>query len=195
MARQAIWCGDPDQGLTYVELAQVRADRLNDDACALLHAVRARALGQLGRADDAIAAVRVADAAKGRGRGEPSPWIVTYNDAHHYGDTGYALYQLELRGHRTEAARRFQLAIDTHAPRHERSRALTTTNLASLVMATGDPHEAVKVGHQALDRAGVMRSARARSDLRELRSHAKRHSAMPEVVDLRDRIGLVLASS
>src|SRR5262249_15942810 len=28
MARQAIWCGDPDTGLTFTELAMVRADRL-----------------------------------------------------------------------------------------------------------------------------------------------------------------------
>ncbi len=61
MARQASWCGDPDTGLTLTELALVRADQLGATERANLHAVRARALAQLRRADEAVRAVGQAD--------------------------------------------------------------------------------------------------------------------------------------
>ncbi|MGH3979168.1 MAG: XRE family transcriptional regulator, partial [Pseudonocardiaceae bacterium] len=68
---------------------------------------------------------------------------------------------------------------------------------ASLVMATGDPREAAALGAQALDGAGTLRSRRATNDLRDLRDLrrlAEPHTHLPEVADLRQRIGTVVAS-
>ena len=42
MARQEIWCGDPDTGLTYVKMALVRADRLTATERAMASTVRGR---------------------------------------------------------------------------------------------------------------------------------------------------------
>lgn len=61
MARQAFWLNDPDAALTYIELAQVRADRLVPAERAMLSAVRARALAKLGRVQDTVTAVGVGD--------------------------------------------------------------------------------------------------------------------------------------
>ncbi|HEV2373583.1 MAG TPA: helix-turn-helix transcriptional regulator, partial [Streptosporangiaceae bacterium] len=61
MARQATWCGQPDNGLTYAELALVRADRLTHTEQAMLHTARARALAKLGRVQETLAAVGRAD--------------------------------------------------------------------------------------------------------------------------------------
>ena len=61
MARQALWCSDPDAALTFIELALVRADRLTATERARLHTTRARALAKLGRAQDTVTAVGVAD--------------------------------------------------------------------------------------------------------------------------------------
>ncbi len=61
MARQAIWCGDPDAGLTFIGLAMARPDRLTATERAVLHTERAWALAKLGRVQDAVAAVGMAD--------------------------------------------------------------------------------------------------------------------------------------
>jgi hypothetical protein len=54
LARQAVWCGDRDTGLTHSAL--VRADRLTDTELAMLHTARARALGKLGQTRETFAA-------------------------------------------------------------------------------------------------------------------------------------------
>jgi hypothetical protein len=49
-ARQEIWMGNSDSGLTYAELGLARADRLTATERAMLHTARARALARLGDA-------------------------------------------------------------------------------------------------------------------------------------------------
>jgi len=61
MARQAIWTGRPDEGLTYAEHALVRADRLTATEQAMLHTARGRALAKMGRVRDTLIAVGTAD--------------------------------------------------------------------------------------------------------------------------------------
>ncbi|SHG23018.1 hypothetical protein SAMN05444320_10793 [Streptoalloteichus hindustanus] len=61
MARQEIWCGNWDAGLTLHDLALVRADRLTPTERAMLHTGRARALAKLGRVQETLRAVGAAD--------------------------------------------------------------------------------------------------------------------------------------
>ena len=57
---------------------------------------------------------------------------------------------------------------------YARSRAISGAKLATLIMATGDPHEACTIGHRAIDDAGQLRSRRAADDLRESRRFASK---------------------
>lgn len=195
MARQEIWRGEADLGLTYAELALVRADRLTDTERAMLHTARARALAKLGRYQDTLRAVGQADEAFAHSdaAGDP-PWMAYYDAAQHAGDTGHALFDLTVQGHRTAAANRLRAAVDGHTAGYVRSRAMSQTKLASLTMAVGDPGEAARIGLAAVTDAGRLHSRRAAMDLAELRSYAGRHTGDPEVAELRHRLTSALAS-
>src|SRR6266851_855582 len=194
MARQAIWCSNPDNGLTYTELALVRADRLTGTEQAMLHTARARALAKLGRVQETLAAVGNAD--DGFAQSIPSadpPWMAYYDYAQHHGDTGHALFDLAVHGYSAEpATQRLTEAVNGHEDAYARSRAISGTKLATLTMVSGDPREATTIGQRALDDAGQLRSRRAADDLRELRRSANTHALLPEVAELRGRItGLI----
>jgi hypothetical protein len=195
MARQEIWRGEADLGLTYAELALVRSDRLTATEQAMLHTARARALAKLGRRQDTLRAVGQADEAFAHTEpaGDP-PWMAYYDTAQHAGDTGHALFDLTVQGHRTEAPARLQTAVDGHTAGYVRSRAMSQTKLASLTMAVGDPDEAARIGLAAVTDAGRLHSRRAAMDLAELRSYAGRHAGVPEVAELRHRLATALAS-
>ena len=190
MARQAIWCGDPDSGLTHTELALVRADRLTGTERAMLHTARARALGKLGRTQDTVIAVGQADEAFADSQpSEDPPWMAYYDEAQHQGDTGHALFDLTIHAvPKIETAPRLAEAVRGHSDAYARSRAISGTKLATLIMATGDPHEASAIGQRAIDDAGRLRSRRAADGLRELRRFAGTHAVLPEVSELRERI-------
>lgn len=195
MAREEIWRGEPDLGLTYAELALVRSDRLTATERAMLHTARARALAKLGRYQDTLAAVGQADEAFGwSDPAEDPPWMSYYDAAQHAGDTGHALFDLSVQGHQTDAADRLKAAIDGHTAGYVRSRAMSQTKLASLTMAVGDPDEAVGVGLAAVSDAGRLSSRRAAMDLAELRDYSAQHGSTPAVADLRHRLAAALAS-
>jgi hypothetical protein len=189
LARQAIWCGDPDTGLTQAELALVRSDRLGGTERAMLHSARARALAKLGQVQATLDAVGAADEAFAAATPETDPpWMAYYGAAQHQGDTGHALFDLGMSGYRPEqAASRLVAAVQAHTDAYARSRAISGTKLASLTMTCGDPQEAVAIGSRALDDAGRVRSRRAADDLRELDSLAAVHAGRADVVDLRQR--------
>lgn len=117
-----------------------------------------------------------------------------YNAAQHHGDTAHAWFDLVIRAHQDpgQAQRRFAIAIAGHDDRYARSRAISRTKLASLLMATGDPQQAAAIGHQALDEAGSLTSRRAADDLKELGWFTGRHRQLPEGAFLRERINATL---
>ncbi len=192
MARQAVWCGQPDDGITYTEMGLVRADRLTATERAMLHTVRARALAKLGpaRAQEVLAAVGAADKAFAYSQPADDPsWMRFYDDAQHHGDTAHALYDVAMHTKlSTEAGSRFQYSVEHHQPEFARSRAISRTKLASLTMAQGDPREAAHIGQLALDDVGTVRSLRAADDLRELYRLAGTQTDIPEVDALRNQI-------
>lgn len=194
MARQAIWCGDPDSGLTFTELALVRADRLTATERAMLHTGRARALAKLAKMQETASAVGAADEEFGHSRPDDDPpWMRYYDTAQHAGDTGHALWDTAVRGHfYAEARDRLASAVTGHGDEFARARAISQTKLASLVMAVGDPAEAAMLGSLALDWAGTVKSRRAADDLRDLHRFALVHDNVTEVAELRHRIGTAL---
>ncbi|MBB6569620.1 XRE family transcriptional regulator [Kribbella sandramycini] len=198
MARQAIWCGDPDQGLTLTELALVRADRLTATERAMLLAARARALAKMGRAEETLRTVGLADEQFTRADPANDPdWMRYYDQAQHLGDTGHALWDLAVRQGeaKQEAASRLASAVAGHTETYVRSRAMSGIKLASLTMTVGDPQEAAVIGAQALKDAQSLRSRRAADDLRDLAHRASVHEPVAEVAELRHGIRLAVAAS
>lgn len=195
-ARQEIWCNDPDKGLTLAELALVRArDALTARERAMLHTARARALAKLGRVEETLAAIGMADAefSHADARVDP-PWMAYYDDAQHAGDTGHALWDLGVNGRFAERARhRLAAAVAGHTDDYARSRAISGIKLASLVAVTGDPAEAAALGVQALDDFGAVRSRRASDDLQELSALVRPHKAISGVKELQRRVKGLLA--
>jgi hypothetical protein len=194
MARQAMWCGDPDAGLTFIELAMVRADRLTATERAILHTGRAQALAKLGRVQDAASAVGVADEEFSHARPANDPVHVCYYDtARHAGETGLVLWDVAVHGHFvTEARHRLSTAVTGRGEEFARTRAMDQIKLASLVMVTGDPAEAAVIGGQALDAASAIRSRRAADNMRALRRFAEPHERLSGVAELIHRIGSVV---
>ncbi|MGY4103603.1 XRE family transcriptional regulator [Nocardia sp. R16R-3T] len=196
MARQAIWCGQPDDGLTLVELAMVRGDRLTATERAMLHAARARALAKLHRTEDAIRAIGQADDAFAAASPANDPaWMAYYDAAQHSGDTGHALFDIAIQGQFAgEARHRLEAAVAGHSAAYLRSRAISGIKLASLTMATGDPSEAAVIGNTALIDAGHVRSRRAADDLRELADAAAPHTGITDVDELHAHVTSTLAA-
>lgn len=197
LARQAVWIGAPDDGLTYAEKGLVRSDRLTATEQAMLHTARARAFGKMGNVRDTMAAVGAADEAFARARPtEESPWMAYYDEAQHNGDTAHALFDLAILAGQDpgRAARRFNTAVNGHADAYKRSRAISRTKLASLLMAKGDPRQAAALGHAALNEVGRLTSRRAADDLRQLGRFASKHRTVREASALRDRIAATVSA-
>lgn len=157
---------------------------------ATLHVARARAFAKMGQAQDALSAVGAADDAFTHTRPDQEPpYMAYYDNAQHHGDTGHALYDLALAGHdATKASGRLQTAVDGHSEPYARSRAISRTKRASLIMATGDPQEATNIANAALDEVGSIHSRRAADDMRDLARLASPHAKSTDVQALRARI-------
>ncbi|MFF5538498.1 helix-turn-helix domain-containing protein [Streptomyces cinerochromogenes] len=191
LARQAVWIGEPDEGLTHAEKGLVRSDRLTATERAMLHTARARAFGKMGNVRDCMAAVGQADEAFAQARpSEDPPWMRYYDEAQHNGDTAHALFDLAVLAGQDpgRAARRFDAAVNGHSEAFKRSRAISLTKLASLIMAKGDPRRAAAIGHTALDEVGRLTSRRAADDLRQLGAFAIKRRTVGEAMELHERI-------
>ena len=195
MARQAIWVGDPDTGLTLTELALVRADRLTATERAMLLAARARALAKLHRVQDTLTTVGLVDEAFSATDPTVDPaWMGYYDHAQHAGDTGHALFDLAVEGRFvTEANDRLSVAVDGHTDAYARSRGISGLKLASLTMVTGDPHQAVAIADRAAVDLGPVRSRRAAQDMDEVHQFAANHDHLDDVADLRHRLPALAA--
>jgi hypothetical protein len=196
MAVQAIWTGQPDEGLTLTELALVRADdRLTATEQAMLHTDQAKALAKMRRGNETLRAVGTADDHFAHSTPDNDPPLMAYyNAAFHAGNTGFALFDLAILGHSPaqEATDRFTAAVAGLPTGCARPLARCQVKLASLTMATGDPLQAATLGHEALNAASAIRSRCASDDLRELARYAAAHQHLDEVAHLRHRIGTLL---
>ncbi len=190
MARQAIYVGRPDDGLSLIELAQVRQDRQASTVRAMLSTVRARALAKMGRAEDCHAAVQTAEAHFANSAPDDDPgWITYFNEAHLYGDTGHAMLDIALDGHYVADTRaRLHQAVTRYTAEQARSRAFAVGKLAILELAKGDAQAGVLHAQQALAADAPLRSARAVDDLKALDMALSIRSEVSGAQDVREQI-------
>jgi hypothetical protein len=194
MAKQAVGTGQPDDGLTLAEHALVRSDQLTATVRALLHTDRGRALAKMRRINETLTAIGTADDHFAHAIPDNEPlFMADYDDARHALLTGQPLFDLAILGRdQSEATDRLAAAAAGHTEDNTRARAVCLTKLASLTMATGDPLQAVSIGHEALKVASTLRSHRVTEELRELSRHAAPHQNLDEVAHLRHRISTLL---
>jgi hypothetical protein len=195
MAKQAIRAGRPDEGLTLAEHGLVRSDRLTVAGRSMLHTDRGRALARMHRVSETLSAIGTADDhfAHFTPDNEP-PFLARHNPARHALLAGQPLADLAiLLGSDPRAATdRLTTAAAGHDNNH--AHAICLVKLACLTMATGDPIQAVTIGHEAVDAAGTLRSRLVTDHLRELARHTTRHPEINEVTALNQRITTALAS-
>jgi transcriptional regulator with XRE-family HTH domain len=170
MARQAVYIGQADDGLSLIELAQVRQDRQTSTVRAMLSTVRARSLAKLERDEEAYGAVRLAeDEFANQPPGNDPDWITYFNEAHLYGDTGHAMLDIAMRNRYVEDTRdRLRNAVTRYTHEQARSRAFAVGKLGILELTVGDPQAGMLYGRQALTAAAPLRSRRAADDLKAL---------------------------
>jgi hypothetical protein len=182
-ARQAVWVGDADAGLTLAQLGLVRNDRLTATETAMLHTATARAHGRLGNIDETVRAVGAADDSyASTDRSNDVPWMAYYDDAQHNGDTGHALFELAIHGLRAEeATRRLAGAVGGHTDAYIRSRSFSGFKLATLTMHLGEPEKAVAIANAAIRDAEGIRSPRLRRTALEIQPLAAAHQSDDEV--------------
>ncbi|WP_327096104.1 XRE family transcriptional regulator [Nocardia vinacea] len=190
MARKMAYIGNADGGLSLIELAQVRSDRLSATTRAMLSALRAQYLAATARPDEALSEVAHADEYFAqRTPATDAPWLCFYDEAEHLGSTGKALIPIAQARHRIElAAPRIQRAVELQAAEYPRSQTFSLTRLATLTMQLGDPKEAVALGLRAATQAGQLDSHRIHNELQRLAAASSRHRRMRDVVELREVI-------
>ncbi|MEU2178639.1 XRE family transcriptional regulator [Nocardia sp. NPDC019219] len=190
MARKTAYIGNADGGLSLIELAQVRSDRLSATTRAMLSALRAQYLAAMERPDEALSEVARADEQFAeRNPATDAPWLCFYDEAEHFGSTGKALTPIAQRRHRIElAALRIRRAVDPQAAEYPRSQTFSLTRLATLTMQIGDPKEAAVLGIRAATQASRLDSHRIQNELQRLAAASSRHRRMSDVVALREVI-------
>lgn len=196
MARQAIYVGRPDDGLSLVELAQVRQDRHTPTVRAMLSTVHARTLAKVDRGEDCYGAVMAAeDQFSNQNTKEDPPWITYFNAADLAGDAGHALLDVALTGKHIDGARnRLRQSIDSYSPTQARARAFSLGKLAILELKVGDASQGVMYGEQALNAEAPLKSRRAKDDLAEVRKALGKRADVAGAAELRSRLTQVLKS-
>ncbi|MFF2920952.1 hypothetical protein ACFVTP_00820 [Streptomyces celluloflavus] len=113
-----------------------------------------------------------------------------YDNAQHHGDTGHASFDLALLPGQSSAmaTSRLRSAINEHTGDYVRSRALSGTKPATLIMAMRDPKEAMSIGHRALDEVDRLRSKRAIDDVTNLSKASARYTGNSDIAAFRERI-------
>jgi DNA-binding XRE family transcriptional regulator len=185
-ARQEIWRGNLDAGLTYAQLGLVRSDRLTATEQAMLHTATARAFAKLGNARDTLRSIGRADENfTASSPAEDPPWMAYYDQAQHLGDTGHALFDLAVHGEQIrEATGRLADAVAGHSDDYVRSRAFSGFKLAELTMRVGDPRQAVSIAQAAISDAETVHSRRLDQVTAELVRASALHGDIPEVARL-----------
>lgn len=191
LARQETWVGNPELGLQLVQGVIEQERRLPATAVALAHGVHSRVLANLGLVGETLAAIGSADNAMDLSDPANDPaFLRPYSRATHFGNTGHALVDLVVVGGHHDLAKLAGVRVKAEMTETTSTRSLTFDNITActLVMAAGDPEQAVVLGDAALAGMATLDSYRAKLMMWRLRDVAARHENRPDVENLRRTI-------
>jgi hypothetical protein len=128
------------------------------------------------------------------GSGRRSVLIAYFDEAELAGVIGGRLLDFTHRDrkHGDQAVAAIGRAIQLRRPRRLRSTALDQLGLAEARILQGEPDEAARLGHQAVDTVEATHSGRVRVKLIELHRHTEAYAPVPSVGDLRERVTTIL---
>lgn len=197
MARQAIYVGRPDDGLSLIELAQVRQDRQTPTVRAMLSTVHARTLAKVNRGEDCYGSVLTAeDHFSDQNSSEDPPWITYFNAADLAGDAGHALLDVALTGkHVDDARNRLCESVDSYSATQVRARAFSLGKLAILELSVGNASQGIVYAEQALNAEAPLKSSRAKDDLVEVCKALAGRAKLTGATELRSRIAQTLSAT
>lgn len=198
VSRMLAYGGDGEAALTMSRQSQLRTDRLTPLARACMALVEAIAHGKCGDEQSCLAVIRRAEEhfASAVPANETATMIDFFSPAELAGDSGYALLPLAMRGeHVTTTVELLRSAAASYPADKARSRGLTELRLASLLLAQGDPAEAVTLATGALDDVGSVHSRRIADLLTTLQRQTgdPRYRSVAGIAPLRERLSDTLA--
>lgn len=185
--RAAIWAGLPNEAWTLAESALIRPDLLGAVDKAMIHGVKARALSLMdGREREALREVELADHFFSQvDPSSPLPdWLHYYTQAEHDAVLADALSGIAFGDPKVveQASARYGGSVDLFGPAYRRSAAMAALGNTRLHLVAGDRDLAAELGHDAMRRAGEVRSQRTDTMVRDVR-HLADEAGMS---DLRD---------
>lgn len=194
LVRQAVHIGRPKTGLDMARYALQLGDDASPLTLGMLHTLKARAYGRIGKAAPIPREVGLAEETFARASADDyhrEPWLTHYDEAELFGDTGTAWHMLawhhtDAAGKRgvAEAADRLAQAAHGYGDAFSRSRALCGLMAASAYMRAGDVDAAVATGHAYADDVVGLRSSRVDGYIRDLQHAAAPYRRRAEVQDV-----------
>lgn len=179
--------GNAAEALKLFQLGQIAAqDAHSSIAVALLQVHQALAYAHLGDAEHAVTALRRAEDEYAHA-GQDRPGFLSFFD-HGALQTSAARIHSTLGradpAHREHAITRLNHALTEAPADRARQRAFNLAWLATCTLADGDLATGVGIGHQAVNAASAVNSARLLDHLRPLQTEAERHEHNSEVRQL-----------
>lgn len=192
LARVHVHHGWGGQAVRLLQLGLVAAQQSGSaTAIAMTHANLAWAQALVGDGRQVAAEIARARDEYGRGQGENlPPWLTFFNSAELQALRATALAYLPepTPQQRAEAIEKFSLSSALRELPMARSRAFELTALAWMLLENGDKDQALRVGHDALDLAGRVRSQRVIDRMTPLRRALDHYPDDTELSTLADRI-------
>jgi transcriptional regulator with XRE-family HTH domain len=180
------------QALRLFQVGQVAAQESGHGrAVAMLHINLAWAHAVLGDARQALACIGRARDEYGRCEHESAPpWLAFFDSAELQALRGITLAHLPdpTPQQRAEAIERFSFSTAVRGEPFARSRTFDLIALAWLLIDSGEVEHGLRVGHEALDAAGTIRSRRVIDRMAALRASLARRRSHPDARDLANRI-------
>lgn len=184
MSHQATYVGRPGDAVDLARAAQIAARSVGlavlESEC---HMVEAH--GHAARADSSMCATSLHAAERAYGRADTvrPAWLDYFDDAYLSAKTAHCFRDLGDTARTAHFAEQSLAMADGYT----RGRTFNLCLLAS-ARADEDPHEAVRIGSEALGIAAGLESRRSLAYLREVRHRLARHDALPEVAEFRQRV-------
>ncbi|MFC3964986.1 hypothetical protein [Nocardia jiangsuensis] len=184
MSHQATYVGRPGDAVDLARAAQIAARTAGlavlESEC---HMVEAH--GHAARSDGSMCATSLNAAERAYDRADHArpPWLDYFDAAYLSAKTAHCFRDL---GDTARTAQFAELSLDMSGG-YTRGRAFNLCLLAS-ARADEDPHEAVRIGREALALAAGLESRRSLAYLREVRHRLAPHADIPDVAEFRHRV-------